>query len=168
MNSLNTNPLFKSFFIYKENRYDVEFFEISSDELPDLPWSQVYAVGNFLNKVPIVKYAKAKDNLPGGGVKAGESVDEALRREMLEELNMKVVSWYPLGYQKVTSKKGEVGFQLRVYAELTRNGAFRKDPDGSVIGHELVDIKDVNEHIEYGPIGDWLIDKAKASYGKKS
>ncbi len=61
------SPILKnSFFIYKNIRYDIEFYEITDEDIPDILWSQVYAVGNINNLVPIVKYIKSKDNLLGG------------------------------------------------------------------------------------------------------
>ena len=56
-------------------------------EIPDLPWPQVYTISNYQNQTPIVKYARASDNLPGGGVKPNESIVQAINREAKEELN---------------------------------------------------------------------------------
>ncbi len=162
----SNKPIIKSHFIYKNDRYDVEFFEIKDNKIPSLNWSQVYAIGNLDGKVPIVKYQNSRDNLPGGGVEDKETVEEALHREIKEELNMAVLNWFPLGYQKVSDKLGNIGYQLRVYAELEVIGKFINDIGGSVVGYEMVHINDVNEHIKYGEVGDWLIDKVRSRYGK--
>ena len=159
-----SKPIIKSHYIYHNNRYDVEFFEIKDDKIPDLHWSQVYAVGNLDGKVPIVKYQKSRDNLPGGGVEEGETIEEALEREIREELNMKVLSWLPLGYQKVSDKQGNVGYQLRVHAELEVIDKFERDPGGPVIGYDLARLDDVNIRIQYGEVGDWLIEKVRSRY----
>lgn len=163
--TVKTTPTLSSYsFEYNNTHYDVEFYEIQDNQIPNLPWKQVYAVGNINQKVPLVTYAHAKATLPGGGVKPGESVEEALHREIREELNMKVLSWYPLGYQKNISQYGDVDYQLRVYAVLEKIGEFEKDPDGSVIGHVLVDIHDMNTQMQWGEVGDWLVRRVADEY----
>ena len=77
---------------------------------------------------------------------------------------MAVKSWFPLGYQRVYDDQGNEGFQLRVYAELEKLGEFTNDPDGSVIGYELIDIEELNDHIHYGEIGDFFINQTKHLY----
>jgi len=162
----NIEPvLSNSYFIYKDVRYEVEFYELLEEEkLPDLPWSQLYLVGNINGKVPLVMYKSSKDNLPGGGIEQGETVEEALHREVLEELNMKVIDWIPLGYQKNISENGDVYFQLRVYANLENIDDFERDPGGSVIGHKLVNIDEINNYIQWGEVGDWLVCRTKQLY----
>lgn len=111
-------------------------------------------------------YATHKDNLPGGGVEAGESVEDALQRELGEELNMRAVSWVPLGYQRNTREgSSEAEYQLRVYAELEKLGEFHADPGGSVIGYSLIDIRELNNTIQWAELGDWL-EKVAAPYYK--
>jgi NUDIX domain len=157
-------PVLHGQFTYKNILYHTDFYNLIGQEVPDLPWSQIYIIGNFRNLVPIVKYAHASDNLPGGGVKSHESIIQTISREAKEELNMAVKSWFPLGYQRVYDDQGNEGFQLRVYAELEKLGEFTNDPDGSVIGYELIDIEELNNHIHYGEIGDFFIEQTKHLY----
>ena len=77
---------------------------------------------------------------------------------------MAIKSWFPLGYQKVYDNQGNTGYQLRVYAELEKLGEFTNDPDGSVIGHKLINIEELNNHIHYGEIGDFFINQTKHLY----
>ena len=163
---MNKPVISGDYFIYKDMRYDVEFYEITDGKIPDLDWCQVYAVGNLDGKVPIVKYPHAKDNLPGGGVRDGEDVEQALKREVKEELNMQVKSWYPIGYQRNIDQNGDSYYQLRVYAELEKIGEFVRDPDGSVAGYDLIEINNLNSHIKWGGIGGWLIERVKTNYGQ--
>lgn len=151
-------------FIYKTVKYHTDFYSLVGQAIPNLPWSQVYIIGNFQNLVPIVKYAHASDNLPGGGVKPNESIFQTINREAKEELNMAVKSWFPLGYQKVYDNQGNTGYQLRVYADLEKLGEFTNNPDGSVIDYELINIEELNNHIHYGEIGDFLVNQTKHLY----
>ena len=77
---------------------------------------------------------------------------------------MIIKSWFPLGYQKVYDNQGNTGYQLRVYAELEKLAEFTNDPDGSVIGYDLIDIEELNNHIHYGEIGYFLINQTKYLY----
>ena len=148
-------------FTYKNIQYHTDFYSLIGQEISDLPWSQVYIIGNFQNQIPIVKYAHASDNLPGGGVKSHESILQTISREAKEELNMAVKSWFPLGYQRVYDNQGNEGLQLRVYAELEKLGEFTNDPDGSVISYDLINIEELNNYIHYSKIGDFLINQTK-------
>ena len=103
-------PILYGEFIHKNVKYHTDFYSLIGQEVPDLPWSQIYIIGNFQNLVPIVKYAHASDNLPGGGVKSHESILQTINREEKEELNMAVKSWFPLGYQRVYDDQGNEGF----------------------------------------------------------
>ena len=87
-------PTLRGEFIYKNVKYHTNFYSLIEQEIPNLPWSQVYIIGNFQNQIPIVKYTHASDNLPGGGVKSHESILQTINREAKEELNMTVKSWF--------------------------------------------------------------------------
>ena len=152
----------KNSFDYEGRKITAEWFLVrSKTEIPDLPWQQVYAIGEIDGKVPIVHYDDRKNNLPGGHTEPGENMEETLRREIREELNMRVLNWEPIGYQKCTSPDGTIEYQFRVFARLEKIGEFTGDVDGSVIGHSLVNIDEVNSHIKYGNIGEVMIMRAK-------
>lgn len=147
--------------------YIVEFFEITN-KLPDLPWVQIYAIGNLDGKVPVVKYPDDFEyprGLPGGHPDVGESIDETLFREVREELNMRVLSWYPLGYEKIIDPEdSSVEYKLRAYAKLEKMDEFIGDPDGYVIGYEMLDLNDVPLSIEWYERGEWLIDRVRKEF----
>ncbi len=159
---MNQKPILNnSYFYHKGVRYDVEFYELLDRKIPDLDFVQVYAVGNLDGKAVVVKYPDARDNLPGGGTEAGETVEQTLRQEIKEELNMRVIDWWPIGVQNSIGKNGDQSYSLRVYAELEKLGEFVKDPGGSVIGYELIDIEDLEKHINYGEVGQYLIERTR-------
>ena len=44
-------------FVWGGENIKVEWFELSEkSEIPDLPWGQIYAIGDLDRKVPIVLY----------------------------------------------------------------------------------------------------------------
>lgn len=149
-------------FEYK-GHVDVEWYDVlSKDDIPDIKWHQVYIIGDLDGHVPIVMYDDDRDNLPGGRTEQDESIAETMIREIKEELNMEIISWEPLGYQKCThATSGDVAYQFRAYAKLNKIDDFINDPGGRVIGYRLVEIDDVNRTIGYGEIGDRLISNAK-------
>lgn len=152
----------KSSFVYEGQEILVEWFSVASKaEIPDLPWQQVYAIGELEGKVPIVHYDDRKDNLPGGHTEPGETLEQTLRREIREELNMRVLDWQPIGYQKCTEPDGEVAYQFRVFARLEKIGEFAGDVDGSVIGYSLINIDKLNSRIKYGNVGEVMAARAK-------
>lgn len=79
---------------------------------------------------------------------------------------MRVVNWKPIGYQKNIGEDGSIIYQVRVYAELEKIGEFLKDPGGSVVGYDLINICDLNNRIKWGEVGEWLVEKTRAGYGK--
>lgn len=144
-------------FTYNGSSVKAEWFDVlSKNDLPCLAWRQVYAVGNLGGKVPLVYYSDGHFSLPGGKTEPGESVEETLCREIREELNCRVVSWSPLGYQKNSVGDSYDGYQLRVYAQLEKIGDFESDPAGSVVGHKLIKIDKLSETIRWGKISDHL------------
>lgn len=160
-------PDLKSSFEFRGETILVDWHEVDDiEQLPSIAWGQVYAIGNVNNKVPIVHYAgDGKDNLPGGKFdEPGDTIERVLHREMKEELNMRMLRWHPIGFQKLTNKKFGIDYQLRVYAELEPIGDFIEDPGGGVIGHSLVAINALNKYIQYGDVGDRMVELVKGHF----
>ena len=158
MTNFSSQPDIKSSFISDGVTYYIDWYDLD-DEVPDLPWSQVYALGDVNGLVPIVHYANRGDNLPGGRTEPGETAEETLIREIQEEINHEVISWSPIGYQVWCNPvNGDNTYQLRLYAKMRPIGEFISDPGGSVIGHSLVSLDELNLRINYGEVGDRMID----------
>ncbi|PKL31584.1 hypothetical protein CVV43_01790 [Candidatus Saccharibacteria bacterium HGW-Saccharibacteria-1] len=160
---MNTPDLIREF-EYKGSQIRVEWFDLVGKDVPDLKWERIYAIGDIDGLVPVVCYENDHDNLPGGGVEPGETAEQALIREIDEELNMGVVSWRPLGYQSWTeiSPNPKTSLSLRVCAKFVKKGEFENDPGGAVIGYKLVPLEKLNHCIEYGTVGDRMIELVKA------
>lgn len=85
---------------------------------------------------------------------------------MVEECNMRVIEWQPLGYQCCLEPNGTRVYQFRVYTKLEKIGEFTHDPGGDITAHTLVDINDVNHIIGQGDIGACMIQQAKRYFSK--
>ncbi len=146
-------------FVYDGKTIQVEWHDaVSIEELPEVSWQQIYAIGNLDGKVPVIFYETGVQNLPGGKVEPDESLSETISRELEEEINCRVLSWQPIGYQKLTEPDNpEPVYQLRVYAKLEKIAEFENDPGGNVIGYRLVDLKDLNNSINYGNVGEHMM-----------
>ena len=70
----------------------------------------------FLNGKLVIVYANDKKywTLPGGGIEAGESYEQATIREVFEESNMKVTYSEFIGYQDIFEKE-KVVRQTRMF-----------------------------------------------------
>lgn len=164
-----TKPDLQSSFIFRGETIDVDWYDVNNlDELPDVKWEQVYAVGHVGGKVPVVHYAESEvRNLPGGKFdEPGDTIYRVLHREMKEELNMRMLSWRPIGYQFLSNKKFGNAYQLRAYVKLQPIGEFVSDPGGGVIGHSLVPIEDLNSYIMYGEVGERIVQLVKNEFNK--
>lgn len=167
MSKNNKQPDIRSSFVFRDETISVQWFDVTTvADLPEVEWQQVYVVGNVAGKVPVVHYADSEvRNLPGGKFdEPGDTIERVLQREMREELNMRVLSWHPIGYQYLNSEKFGPSYQLRAYAKLEPIGEFVNDPGGSVVGHSLVPLEELNSYIQYGEVGDRMIELVRDEF----
>jgi hypothetical protein len=101
---------------------------------------------------------KSSWGLIGGTIGKGETFEETLIREIKEESNMKVVSYRPIGYQKVINLNDQTFiYQLRYVCIVESLGKFEFDPTGSILGIKLIDPKKYKEYFDWGQIGERII-----------
>jgi ADP-ribose pyrophosphatase YjhB (NUDIX family) len=148
---------------YSGTDYAFEYEDVDSfDFLKDEKCTQCYAVCFYEGKMVIV-HNQEKDHwgLVGGSIEEGESFEETLKREIHEESNMEVISYLPVGYQKVTdTRDGTHFFQLRYVCTAKPYGPFVSDPAGTIDKIELINPKDHKKYFDWGEIGDRIIERA--------
>ena len=134
----------------------------SFDGLDKNKCTQTYAVCFCDDKI-VIGYGGKKNawGLIGGTIEKGESFEQTLRREIKEESNMEIISFLPIGYQKVTDSFGnEPFYQLRYVCLVRPYGPFVADPDDSITEIKLIDPADIKQYFDWGVIGDRIIERA--------
>lgn len=151
--------------------YEVEYFDD-----PDFSYlekekcTQTYAISFCGDKLVVVKNGK-KDTWgpPGGTIEAGEEFAETLKREVVEEANMNILYFEPLGYQRVLNlTTGKEVYQLRYYAEVEKIGEFVSDPAGTIIEVRLIRPEDYGEYVKWGEKGDMIFQGAIGIYKNRN
>lgn len=115
----------------------------------------------FYNGKLVVVYADNKGywTPPGGGIEQGESVEEAVIREVKEETNMKVLHQEIIGYQDVYEPE-KIIRQTRSFCVVEPYGEFVVDSDGDVTKIELIDPQDYKKYFDWSAIGDRIMRRA--------
>ena len=96
---------------------------------------------------------------PGGGVEEGETIEEAVSREIKEETNMRVVSQKLLGFQDIFEPTRTVT-QTRSVCLVEPIGPFLKDPDGEVTEIKLINPGEAETYFNWGEVGGHLLKRA--------
>ena len=131
----------------------------SLDELNGSKVKGIHAYCFYGDKLVIV-YAEEKKSWgpPGGAVESGETVEEAVIREILEETNMRVLKQRAFGYLEAFEPERTI--QTRSVCIVEPIGEFVSDPDGDVTEIKLIDPKDVNDYFDWGENGDHQLERA--------
>jgi len=155
---ITENYLGKSGVQYIFEYYDCSDFSV----LPYDKCKHIHGVCFYENKIAIVLNGpKNTWGLVGGSIEDGESLDQAFRREIKEESNMEVLSWKPVGYQKVIdTRDGSYVYQLRVVADVRPHGEFTKDPALRIVELKLINPKDYKQYFDWKKIGDRIMERA--------
>lgn len=148
---------------HKGNTYIFEYTDADSfDDLDKSKCTQTYGVCFYDGKI-VFGYSGGRKEycLIGGTIEEGESFEQSLRREIQEESNMEILSFNPVGYQKVIDMKDQsFKYQLRYMCIVKPFGPFLGDPMGDIVEIKLVDLKDYKEYLKWGSIGDRIVDRA--------
>jgi 8-oxo-dGTP diphosphatase len=115
----------------------------------------------FVKDAFLIVYAAGKGywTPPGGTVEAGESLEEAVMREVHEETNMKVIKQALLGYQDVFLPN-EIETQARSVCIVEPYGNFISDPDGDITEIKPINPAEYKKYFDWGIIGDHLMKRA--------
>ncbi len=140
---------------------DVLYRDIESEkDIGDKKISGVHAYCFYKDKLVVV-YAESKGywTPAGGGVGEEESARDAVRREVKEEANMRVLKQRFIGYQDIF-EPARIVSQTRSVCLVEPYGPFVSDPDGDITKIELIDPKDYKKYFDWGIVGDHIMQRA--------
>lgn len=131
----------------------------SPDELRGKKIKGVHAYC-FCGDKLVVVYAETKKSWgpPGGAVELGETIEEAVVREVFEETNMRVLKQKIFGY--LGALEPERTIQTRSVCIVEPIGEFVSDPDGDITEIKLIDPKDVINYFDWGKNGERQLERA--------
>jgi 8-oxo-dGTP diphosphatase len=132
------------------------------------PIEQVYGiVFNNIGKILIARCGNNSWNLPGGHPEKGESYEETLKRELLEEADVEIENIIPLGVQKAISGNDikKAVYQARFVASIKRILPQTPDPaNGNIWQRIFVPADKVNSYIKWGEVGKAMFKDAIELY----
>lgn len=109
--------------------------------------------------------------LPGGRPEKGETPEQTLKRELLEELDITIDKFKLLGAQKVesiTEPNKEIYYQLRYAVIIKEIKPQTLDPDnGTMWERKFVRPEEVDKYLKWGVILKHLVKKAQKWYEKE-
>lgn len=161
--SLNTFMIQEEYIGHTGVKYIFEYTECDTfDILPPEKCTQVYSVLFVEGKMVIVKNGKVGTwGLPGGTIESCESFEDTLIRETIEEANIQIDWFQPVGYQKVTDTRDDsYVYQLRYVSRGTVIGEFETDPAGTIVEVAHINAVDYKRYFDWGKIGESIIARA--------
>jgi ADP-ribose pyrophosphatase YjhB (NUDIX family) len=141
---------FKKAVKHDGERCDVVYVPTNSfKRIPDELVLKAHAVCLCKDRLLLVNHGEWNTwGLPGGTREFGETAEQTLAREILEEGNCEVLSYEPISYQKVTSPSGKFHYRLQYLCNVRPLGDFVSDPAGSVRQITWIPMKQYAEYIE--------------------
>jgi 8-oxo-dGTP pyrophosphatase MutT (NUDIX family) len=141
------------------------------------PFNQVYGVVFNADGQMLIQRREARPwCLAGGTVEEGESAEETLRRELIEEADVTIKNPILLGGQLVQYAEGhhhnltkrfvdDDFYQLRYYCEIDEVLPQTPDPDHGIINERLfVSPAEINDYLGWGATGQAIFDQAIALF----
>lgn len=123
---------------------------------------------NQSGDVIIVRSPKFNNNkwlLPGGTLEKGETPEETLHREVMEEADIKIKDLFLIGGQRcyyLDKPKEKTNSQLRFACLVSDLLPQTIDPDnGFMVERRFVKLEELNSFIKWGSVGEHLAKRAK-------
>lgn len=140
----------------------------SSDFEKYKPVTQIYGIClDDENKILIIK-DKARWQIPGGTPEKGETPEQTLKREMIEEAQAEIGRIVPLGVQEVNyfdnpnKKQGDLFYQYRYVAFIKKLNPMQPDPaTGRLNERKFVSFDEIDDYVKWGKVGQEMFKDAQ-------
>ena len=142
--------IFKNTITHNGRQCDVHHTDVDNfDAVPDDLALKAHAVCFWNGKMLLVHHAQYDIwSIPGGTREPGESTEETLKREILEETNCEMIDCVPIAHQKVISSDGDDYYRLQYKCNVIPRGAFKEDIAGHVDRIAWINPDDAEQYIE--------------------
>lgn len=121
-------------------------------------WGSARGVCFCGDKMVIVR-SRGQWGAPGGRIESGETLEQALAREIQEETNMRVLEHEFIGYIDIIDP-GLTRRYVDFFCEVEPVGPFVADPDVSVTEIKLIDPQNIKEYFDWGEMGNHIVAQA--------
>lgn len=124
---------------------------------------RIRVAGLLLEEDRVLMVQHKKDHksywlLPGGGVKYGESLADAVKREFLEELGIDVEVGDTLFVSDAISPKGKRHIVNVIFVCKYLSGEYSLGDDKRLVGFDFIDKERLHTIVVYPPFKESLID----------
>lgn len=145
---------------------DVQFSWHDAGDIPDAPVNQIYGYIINDNGAVLLIEDRGKYNLPGGKMEAGESYEQTLCREAMEEAQVTLKDIVYLGYQLVENDTeywdGTPYLQLRYLARVNELLSQHADPaTGRMYNRHFVPVNQVMTLLDWRHTGHLQVSSVK-------
>ncbi len=137
------------------------------------PVTQVYGI--IFNESNEILVCREDENsrwlIPGGHPEEGESFEETLKREALEEADVEVTGIQPLGVFKVefSDDPNKIIYQSRFVAKLQNLNSQTEDPSSKKTWErKFVPVSKITDYVKWGEAGEAMFKDAIDLYGKQN
>lgn len=159
--------IFKDALTHNGSKCDVCYVETDHfDDIPDEQIQKAHAVCICDGKMLLVNHSEWNIwGIPGGTREDGESIEQTLAREILEEANCEVLDFTPISYQKIVDSKSDVSYRTQYICNVRPLGEFESDPAGNINKITWVTPQDSKGYIENKDFKQAVIDRALSVLG---
>jgi len=150
---------------WKGIEYVLEFFKTYdfSEISPKKQSSAVCFPDN--ENVVLYQHVQGYIGLPGGTIEQGEAPEDALKREILEEVTCEILKFGPFGYFKTykVEEPETTWYQLRYWAKVNCLDE-TPDPDGKALHRVIVPYSEASYKLGWGERGKLLFEIAREEF----
>lgn len=153
--------------VWKGNKFIVELYDSTNfSDLSKVTQVQAVCFAENSNEVVIYKDKDGNFGLPGGSVEEGESLEEALRREIKEEVACKLLNFGPLLYVQSykegdENEKEKYGYQVRYWGNVKPLEEKVNDPAGKSIKRIITTPEKALKKLNWGEKAEIYFKRAK-------